>query len=61
MRFRLTRMPGGPPEQFTVIFDPGTSELLSWSLDGEANGLGTPDQSTVLIRAAHVATIGDRP
>ena len=54
-------MPGGPAERFTVIFDPATSELLSWSIDGEANGLGTPDQSTVLIRAAHVRAIGKRP
>ena len=61
VRFRLTRMPGGPPDRFTVIFDPETSELLSWSIDGEANGLGTPDQSTVLIRAAHVRDLGERP
>ena len=47
------------PERFTVIFDPETSELLSWSLD--ADGWGTPDQTQTFKRAAHVRRIGDRP
>ena len=47
------------PERFKVIFDPKTSELLSWSLD--ADGWGTPDQTRTFIRAAHVRQIGDRP
>ena len=53
--------PGGRPSRsaFTVIFDPKTSELLSWSLD--ADGWGTPDQTRTFVRAAHVRQIGDRP
>jgi hypothetical protein len=44
---------------FTVIFDPGSSELLSWSLTGA--GGGTPDQSHTFVRAGHVRNVGDRP
>jgi hypothetical protein len=44
---------------FTVIFDPGSSELLSWSLTGV--GGGTPDQVHTFVRAGHVRNVGDRP
>ena len=44
---------------FTVIFDPETSELLSWSLTAKRR-LGTPDQTHTFVRAAHVREIGDR-
>ena len=41
------------PERFTVIFDPETSELLSWSLDGRRLA-ERPDQTRTFVRAAHV-------
>jgi hypothetical protein len=47
------------PQDFTVIFDRRTSELLSWSLD--AQGGGAPDQTRTLIRAGHVRELGRRP
>ena len=53
---------GEPPVhvgQFTVIFDPRKSELLSWTLIGP--GGGAPDHTQTFVRAAHVRKIGDRP
>jgi len=44
---------------FTVIFDPDSSELLSWSLTGV--GGGTPDQVHTYLRSGHVRNLGDRP
>ena len=44
---------------FTVIFDPDSSELLSWSLTGV--GGGTPDQVHTFVRSGHVRNVGDRP
>jgi hypothetical protein len=57
--FRLRAGERSSEEAFTVIFDPKTSELLSWSV--AATGLGTPDQTHTFVRAAHVRKIGDRP
>jgi hypothetical protein len=51
--------PDGGGGTFTIVFDPRTSELLSWSLLGA--GTGTPDQTHTILRAAHVTAIGKRP
>ncbi|WP_028061908.1 hypothetical protein [Solirubrobacter soli] len=44
---------------FTVIFDPDSSELLSWSQLGSGGGI--PDQVHTFVRAGHVRNLGDRP
>jgi hypothetical protein len=44
---------------FTVIFDPDSSELLSWSEIG--SGGGVPDQVHTFVSAGHVRNLGDRP
>lgn len=59
VRFTLRRMERTPPERFTVIFDPRSSELLSWSVG--ADELGTPALTQTFIRAGHVREAGRRP
>jgi len=59
VRLRMTPAAYGPTEVFTVVFDPGTSVLLSWSLDGP--GARYPDQLHAFLRQGHVRKLGDRP
>jgi hypothetical protein len=56
---RIPTRPDGGGGTFTVVFDPETSELLSWSEVG--TGGGTPDQSHTILHAGQVAAVGDRP
>lgn len=53
--------PNGPARvgTYTIVFDPGTSELLFWSLIGQ--GGGTPDQTHTIARSGYVDRIGERP
>jgi hypothetical protein len=44
---------------FTVMFDPQTAELRFWDLHG--SGVGDPNQTHTVVRAAHVAKAGERP
>jgi hypothetical protein len=53
----------GGPARITVVFDPETSEVLSWTestRDGTA-GAYTPGQQHVFVMSGHVATEGTRP
>jgi hypothetical protein len=49
----------GSGGRITTVFDPDTSEPLSWSEVG--TGAGMPDQSHTILNAGQVAAIGDLP
>jgi hypothetical protein len=49
----------GAAEGITAVFDPDTSEPLSWSEVGTGGGM--PDQSHTILNAGQVAAIGDLP